>query len=150
WLAEPAVKELLREAPGVEVIWRAFELRPEPVPTLPPGGEYLQRAWESRVYPLAERLGVEVRLPPVPPGSRRGHEAAKWAGEQGRFDEMNEAVFRAFFERGEDIGQVEVLARLAESLGLDGGALRSALEERRFEAAVAADEREAERMGLGG
>lgn len=40
----------------VELVWRAFELRPEPHPALDPRGEYLTRVWESSVYPLAERL----------------------------------------------------------------------------------------------
>jgi hypothetical protein len=35
------VNELVRLDPVVEVVWRAFELRPEPVATLDPKGEYL-------------------------------------------------------------------------------------------------------------
>jgi predicted DsbA family dithiol-disulfide isomerase len=149
-LAEPAVHELTREDPDVEVIWRAFELRPEPVPTLDPGGEYLQRAWQGSVYPLAERLGVTMRLPPVQPRSRRAHEAAHWARSQGHFDEYHEAVFRAFFERGENIGNVDVLVNLAVQLKLDGEALRTALENREYESDVLADEREAETLGVSG
>ena len=57
--------ELVKSEPAVEIIWRAFELRPEPVPTLDPKGEYLQHAWRDSVYPLANRLGVTMRLPPV-------------------------------------------------------------------------------------
>ena len=134
----------------MEIVWRAYELRPEPVPTLDPRGDYLQRVWTNSVYPLAERLGVTMRLPPVQPRSRRAHEAAHWARAAGRFDEMNAAVFRALFERGEDIGDEGVLASLAEGLGLDGEALRRALESRRFEPAVLADEREAEALGVSG
>src|SRR5688572_1700688 len=104
--------------PTVEVIWRAFELRPDPVPTLDPNGEYLHRVWGSSVYPLAERLNIKMQLPPVQPRSRRAHEAAHWARHQGRFNEYNEALFRAFFERGEDIGNTDVLARLASEVGL--------------------------------
>jgi predicted DsbA family dithiol-disulfide isomerase len=100
----------------VKIVWRAFELRPEPVPTLPPGGEYLTRVWHDSVYPLAERLGVTMRLPPVQPRSRRAHEAAKWAASVGRFDEYNGALFRAFFERGEDIGETEVLVSLTHAV----------------------------------
>jgi predicted DsbA family dithiol-disulfide isomerase len=119
-------------------------LRPEPVPTLPPGGEYLTRVWRDSVYPLAERLGVTMRLPPVSPRSRRAHEAAKWAASVGRFDEYNESLFHAFFERGEDIGDMEVLVKLAATSGLDEEALRSALDQRDFEGQVLADEHEAQ------
>jgi len=134
----------------VEIVWKAFELRPEPTPTLDPNGEYLTRVWRSSVYPLAERLGVTMRLPPVQPRSRRAHEAARWARSLGRFDDYNAAVFRAFFERGEDIGRVDVLLSLAADLGLDASGLRAALDRREFEAGVLADEREAEELGLGG
>jgi predicted DsbA family dithiol-disulfide isomerase len=134
----------------VEILWRAFELRPEPVPTLPPGGEYLTRVWRDSVYPLAERLGVKMRLPPVQPRSRLAHQAAKWAGSINRFDDYNESVFRAFFERGEDISDTEVLVRLAATLGLDREGLRRALDQRDFEEVVMADELEAEELGVRG
>lgn len=120
------------------------------MPTLPPGGDYLARVWRDSVYPLAERLGVTMRLPPVQPRSRRAHEAAKWAASLQRFDEYNETVFRAFFERGEDIGDTEVLVSLAGALGLDGEGLRRALDHRDFEGQVLADEHEAQMLGVRG
>jgi predicted DsbA family dithiol-disulfide isomerase len=144
------VRELARLEPDVEIVWRAFELRPDPVPTLEPGGEYLQRAWSQSVYPLAERLGVTMTLPPVQPRSRRAHEAARWARTQGRFDDYHAAIFRAFFERGENIGDIAVLGRLAADLGLDGQSLRTALERREFEPSVLEDERLAAELGLSG
>lgn len=140
----------MRSEPGIEIVWRAFELRPEPVPALDPRGEYLQTAWKNSVYPLAERLGVTMRLPPLQPRSRLAHEAAHWARAEGRFDDYHAAVFRAFFERGEDIGDVEVLTSLATGLGLSGASLRLALETHEFEEGVLADEREAEALGVGG
>lgn len=132
------------------IVWKAFELRPEPVPTLDPGGQYLTRVWQSAVYPLAGRLGVKMRLPPVQPRSRRAHEAAHWARSRGRFGDYNAAVFRAFFERGEDIGRTEVLLQLADDSGLDSAGLRAALDERAFEPGVLADERDAAELGVSG
>ena len=142
--------ELLRAEPDVEVVWRAFELRPSPVPTLDPGGDYLQRAWKHSVYPLAAKLGITMTMPPVQPRTRLAHQAAHWARARGRFDDYHQALFRAFFERGEDIGQVPVLARLAADLGLDAGALREALACGEPEPRVLADEREAEALGVQG
>ena len=138
------------EQGDVTIVWRAFELRPEPVPTLDPGGEYLRTAWRDSVYPLAERLGVLMRLPPVQPRTRLTHQAAHWARAGGRFDEMHAAIFRALFERGEDIGDAGVLAALAAGVGLDGGRLRAALASREFEAGVLEDERDAQELGVGG
>ena len=99
--------QLIESDPHVELIWRAFELRPEPVPMIDPNSEYLRRVWTDSVAPLAERLGVRMNLPPVKPRTRLAHEAAHWARAQGRFDDYHEEIFRAFFERGEDIGEVE-------------------------------------------
>lgn len=144
------MREVKRRIPELVIVWRAFELRPEPVPTLDPQGEYLRRAWAQAVYPLAEKLGMLMRLPPVQPRSRLAHEAAAWARHQGAFDLMNEAIFRAFFERGEDIGQPDVLVALAESVGLKGEALRRALDHHEYRSEVLADEQLAARHGLRG
>lgn len=131
-------------------MWKAFELRPAPVRQRDPSDEYLTRVWRDSVYPLAESLGVTMRLPPIQPRSRRAHEAAKWATAQHRFDDFNAALFRAFFERGEDIGSIDVLVKLGGDLALNESDLRAALESKRFEARVIADEREAAELGLHG
>ncbi len=142
--------EVVKAETDVEIIWRAFELRPEPVPTLDPRGDYLQRAWSSSVYPLAERLGITMKLPPVQPRTRLAHQAAHWARSQERFDDYHAGIFRAFFERGEDIGDLKVLVALAANLGLDGDWLQRALTNREFEASVMEDEREAAVIGVSG
>jgi predicted DsbA family dithiol-disulfide isomerase len=149
-LAEPALRELVKLEPEVEVVWRTFELRPDPVPTLDPKGDYLKNAWQNSVYPLAEGLGVKMVLPPLQPRSRLAHEAAHWAQSQGHFDEYHAEIFRAFFERGEDIGNIEVLISLALELGLDSGSLRTALETHAFLLSVLSDEREAGALGING
>ena len=132
------------------MVWRAFELRPAPVPTLDPRGEYLQRVWSGSVYPLARRLNIPIRLPTVQPRSRLPHEAAHWAREQGKFNEYNDAVFRAFFERGEDIGRAEVLMALASELALDSEALGQALDTHEYLDRVVADEQEAAKLDIRG
>jgi len=149
-LAEPAVEELAKSEPNIEIIRRAFELRPEPVPTLPPDGEYLHRVWNSSVYPMAENLGVVMRLPPVQPRSRLAHEAAHWARTQGKFEAMNAAIFRAFFERGENIGEIDVLVSVASALDLESDNLRRTLESKEFKKSVLEDEQAAGQLGLSG
>jgi predicted DsbA family dithiol-disulfide isomerase len=91
-----------------------------------------------------------MNLPPVKPRTRLAHEAAHWARAQGRFDDCHEEIFRAFFERGEDIGEVEVLVALALRLGLENHSLRQALITHEFTASVLADEREAARLRVSG
>ena len=144
------MREMSASDPDVEIIWRAFELRPDPVPTLDPTGDYLRNAWANGVYPLAAKLGIPINLPPLQPRSRLAHEAAHWARSQGRFDEYHAEVFRSFFERGEDIGDAEVLTPLASNLGMDAGSLRAALADHQFLPSVLQDEREAEMVGVSG
>lgn len=144
------MRELTDRQPDVHVVWRAFELRPDPIPTLDPDGPYLQRIWRRSVHPLAERLGMAMRLPPVQPRSRLAHEAAHWARAQGAFDAYHAAIFRAFFERGEDIGDAAVLRALAGDVGLDPTALSHALEAQTSRPAVLQDERDAEALGIAG
>jgi predicted DsbA family dithiol-disulfide isomerase len=144
------VRELGEKDPDVAIVWRAFELRPDPVRTLDPNGEYLHRVWGSSVYPLAGNLGIAIKLPPVQPRSRRAHEAAQWARRHGKFREYNDALFRAFFQRGEDIGDIEVLVRSASDMGLDDNDLRAALDNGLYLENVLADEREAKKLGLSG
>lgn len=154
YLQLPALKALEQKHVGsgqpIQIVWRAFELRPAPNPTLDPAGEYLRTTWARSVYPMAEERGMKVKLPPVQPYSRAAHEAAAFAANQGCFDAMHEALFRAFFEEGRDIGRNEVLGEIADSIGLDAHQLTSALEEKRFTGAVEEDQRLALQLGVSG
>jgi predicted DsbA family dithiol-disulfide isomerase len=87
-------------------------------------------------------------MPPVKPRTRLTHEAAHWARAQGRFEDYHDEIFRAYFERGEDIGDEEVLIAIAVRLNLDSQSLRSALLNHEYAASVLADEGEAARFGL--
>lgn len=151
YLELPALQRLAREHPGqLEIVWRAFELRPEPKPTLDPDGEYLHTTWNRSVYPMAAERGMVLKLPPVQPRSRSAFEAAAFAATQGRFDAMHEALFRAFFEDGRDIGQHEVLCDIAARVGLDPAQLGEALAEGRHTAAVLDDQKLALSLGVTG
>lgn len=99
---------------------------------------------------MAESMGIPIKLPPVQPRSRLAHEAAHWARTLGKFEAINAEIFRAFFERGENIGEIEVLVSLASKLDLEIDSLRRALESREFEKSIITDEREAEQLGLSG
>ena len=148
-LAEPALEQLRREYPGIEVVRRSFELRPSIVPPFDPNADYLQKVWESSVYPLAERTGVTMRMPSVFPRTRRTHEAAHWARSIGRFDDYHAALLAAYFERGEDIGEIETLVSLARALQMSEADLRAALVSRAFEQNVIDDEELAKEMDVG-
>ena len=151
YLELPALQRLQQQfGDQVKVIWRAFELRPDPKPTLDPDGEYLHTTWNRSVYPLAEQRGMRLKLPPVQPRSRLALEAAAFASAQGRFAAVHEALFRGFFEQGRDIGDIEVLCAIGQEAGLDPKALRQALQEGRHTAEVLEDERLARALGVSG
>jgi len=111
-----------------------FELRPYPTPTLRPEGAYLQTAWQNSVYPLAARLGVEIALPNVSPQpyTRLAFEGLEFAKEHSAGKKYNSGVMRAFFQRSEDIGNPDVLTRVASDAGLDAESFKKALEERTY------------------
>jgi len=142
------VERLKSEMPGLSVVWRAFELRPEPVPTLDPGGEYLVRVWNEVVYPMAKQMGMVIELPTLQPRTRLAHEAAAFAREHGRFPEYNAELFRAFFQRSEDLSQADLLASLADRVGLDGQEMLQALFAHAYERSVLSDEDLAQRLGV--
>jgi predicted DsbA family dithiol-disulfide isomerase len=151
YLEEPVLTRIQEEFAGQLVVrWRAFELRPDPVPTLPPNGDYLVSIWERAVYPMARERGMELKLPPVQPRSRLAAEAAEFARGEGKFEAMHAAIFRAFFEDGRDIGAMETLLELGENCGLDRTGLEKALTNGEFLARVLEDEDLAAELGLSG
>lgn len=62
--------------------------------------------------------------------TRLAHEAAAFAKQYDKLGEMADAIFRAYWQDGRDIGQVEVLCDVGLSVGLDPVELRACLEER--------------------
>lgn len=111
-----------------------FELRPEPAPTLRPEENYLQQTWARSVYPLAEKMGVRIVLPPVSPQpyTHLAWEGFQFAREHGKGGEYNHRVLAAFFQEGQDIGRPENLTSLAGKIGLDSAEFRTALRTRRY------------------
>ncbi len=99
-----------------------------------PEDDYLQSAWKNNVYPQAQRLGVTMKLPSVSPQphTRLAHEGMEFAKEHGKGNEYAHSVFAAFFQRSEDIGNAEVLSRIAGEVGLNAQEFRRALEEGKY------------------
>ena len=151
YLQEP-VFEAVRTQYGddVDIRWHAFELRPEPVPTLDPSGDYLRSTWARSVYPMAAQRGMTLRLPPVQPRSRKAFEAAEFARTVGRFEAMHDALFRAFFQDGQDLASVDVLLEIAGAVGVDDIGLRDALARGVFSATVREDQAAAHALGVSG
>jgi predicted DsbA family dithiol-disulfide isomerase len=110
---------------NVELEWMPFELRPYPTPTLKPEDEYLPRVWKASVYPMAERLGVPIKLPTVSPQpyTRKAFLGLQYAKQQGKGNEYATAVMKAFFQQNQNIGEYEVLKSILEKLGINPAGL---------------------------
>lgn len=132
-LAERVLSDVIGTR-GIRIDWRAFELRPAPVPTLRPEDPYLPAIWRDSVYPCAERLGIPIRLPSISPQPRsdKAFEILAMAQDKGLDHVYSMRVLRAFFQQDRDIGNPEVLIELAADAGLDPGETRQALDSGAF------------------
>jgi predicted DsbA family dithiol-disulfide isomerase len=135
----------------VEVIWRSYELRPKGSPPMPPG--YLARieASQPRLTKIAhEQYGLELNRGPLGIHSRAALIGAKYADAQGKGEEYHDAIFRAYWQRANNISEVEVLAEIAQRIGLDREAFLAALRDEDYESQVEADIDQAYSYGLNG
>jgi predicted DsbA family dithiol-disulfide isomerase len=147
--------EQLREEFPLDVEWRPFELRPDapregiPMERVVGRGRYTEQ-YLTYLDDAAARAGIRMKPRAILPNSRAALEAAEFAREAGHFEPLHRALFRAYFEDGEDIGDEEVLVRLAGECGLEAKALAEALRERRYEKLVDDKVRWAYEQNLGG
>jgi predicted DsbA family dithiol-disulfide isomerase len=149
----------LRPEIEAEITWRPFQLNPD----LPPEGierqAYLAAKFGGnvhveRIYANVTEAGATVDIPFAfgrirrTPNTRDAHRLLRYAAAEGVADAMVEALFRAYFIDGRDIGERAVLAAIAGEVGLDaqeaGAFLASAAELEQ----VLAEERSARRLGI--
>ena len=149
------------DADGFTWRYAAFELDPN----VPPEGidrdTYMAgrydpaavKAMGERLARIARREGLQMADPAaltVRPNTFAAHRlmaAALVAG--GRVQQaLGDALFAAYWGRGEDIGDHGVLAAAAEAARMDGIAAAQVLAGDAFAADVRAEEREAARLGI--
>ncbi|MEP6558568.1 MAG: DsbA family protein [Burkholderiales bacterium] len=136
---------------SIELRWRGLELRPEPMTQLDPTGPDYLRQWNEQLLPIAAERGITPHLPTVLPRSRQAMEAVAFARDEGAFDAMHQALYRAFFVDGCDLGSIDELVRIGRrDAGLDGNKLRAALDSGEYVARVQADRLEAAFFGVAG
>lgn len=153
----------LRLRPGLrpELHWRPFLLNPD----LPPEGMerrlYLERRFGSayrvqRIYGAAALAGVQEDIAfdfeaiHRTPSSINSHRLIQWATASGRQAEVVDAVFSGYFIRGLNIGDIGVLAELAESCGLSGDEAARYLSSPTGVAAIEAENLRVHRLGVSG
>lgn len=113
-----------------EVHWHAFQLNPD----LPPGGvdrrQYLETKFgpgaveriHARLDEAGKSAGIDFQFDSIQrsPNTRDAHRLLWLAGTQGRQNDLKEALMRAYFIEGRDVGDRKVLADVAAANGVTG------------------------------
>lgn len=132
----------------VEIIWRSFQLNPD-METDPDTNinNYLAEAkgWSldqarqmnQRVTDMAAAEGLEYNMDQaVVANSYDAHRLVQFAKDRGKADEMEEALFKAYFTDGKNIADLQTLITLAEDVGIDPTEAKSILESEKYANAV--------------
>jgi predicted DsbA family dithiol-disulfide isomerase len=121
------------------VEWHPFQLNPD----MPAEGmdrrTYLERKFggpegADRVYGQiaehAKSIGVEADFDAITrtPNTLNAHRLIHWAGIEDRQEEIVNALFAANFREGRDIGDMDVLADIADANGMDASVVRRLLQ----------------------
>ncbi len=154
--------EAFPHADEVEVTWRSFQLDPA-APSEPRGdthgllaakyGITVEQAREmsGRVGAMAESTGLDMDFEGVVHvNTFDAHRLLHLARSLDREDEMVEALFAAYFTRGENLADREVLAEIAARAGLDSATASEMLAGERFKPEVGDELGEAHELGLTG
>jgi predicted DsbA family dithiol-disulfide isomerase len=148
--------ERLRKEHGVQVEWVHFPLHPD----TPAEGRSLEELFAGRGYDIPKmqaQMRARMAAEGLPYGertmtynSRLAQELGKWADEQPGGEAIHDALFRAYFVDGKNIGDSEVLVQIAGSVGLNGDKAREVMTKRTYRAAVDADWQKARACGVTG
>ncbi len=118
-----------------EIEWHPFQLNPD----MPEAGmgrrEYLETKFGGKdgalrayapVVDAAEKAGLNIDFAAIErtPNTMNAHRLIHWAGIEGRQAPVVTALFRAYFNEGRDIGDIDVLCDIADSAGLDAAMIR--------------------------
>ncbi len=125
---DEAIKKTGLEA---EIKIQPMELTEEPKERVDTYHDEVRKAKYKVLEAPAKALGIDMKFPPavVPrPYTRLAWEGWFYAKKKGLGHEYSDLMYRAYFVDEKDIGDIDVLVSLAESLGLDGADYKKALE----------------------
>lgn len=146
---------------ALDIVWRPFQLNPN----MALGGmdrqEYLSTKFggaerAGQFYDLIDRTGrgdgldMQFERIKVTPNSLNSHRLIRFGRAAGRQDEVVEALFRAYFIEGRDIGETDVLVEVAAACGLDGDSTRNYLATDQDVSQTKSEDLRARRMGIDG
>lgn len=161
YIGKRRLEAALADGPGRPALeWLPFELNPD----MPEEG--MERAvyraekfgaaraaeLDRNLAELAAAEGIPLALERIvrTPNTRKAHQLVAFASRQGCADAVVDALFRAYFVDGRDVGAPDVLAEIAQACGLDPAAARAALNDPELRHIVAGLEVRAARLGIAG
>lgn len=108
------------------------------------------KAFHERMKALMDAEGLPYTLRSHTYNSRLAQELGRWADTQDAGDALHDALYRAYFVDGLNIGDVDVLLGIAKAVGLFVEEARKVLVTRSFKDAVDADWRKSRQCGVTG
>jgi predicted DsbA family dithiol-disulfide isomerase len=143
WLGKKRIEAAIAEVPDLDVrlYFRPFELDPNvPFEGLDYKSYMAERfgtdVGKERANTMRKLLvdygaaeGIPFRFEAITrrPNSFNAHRLVRWAQGQGKGAAAKEALFRAYFSEGRDIGEARELVSVAEAIGLDPSIVRDLL-----------------------
>ena len=159
WIGKRRLEQALASYDGeVTVRYRPFQLDPTPVTEPKPlkealaakfgGRERAEGMW-AHVAQIASGVGLDMRFDrAVHANTFEAHRLIRFATERGRAADLVEALYRAHFTDGVDLGSKDALAKVAAAVGLDETEAREYLESNLGRREVAADLTAAHQIGV--
>jgi predicted DsbA family dithiol-disulfide isomerase len=159
YIGKVQLERALAERPDHPFVveWHPFQLNPD----MPREGvdrqAYLKSKFGDRAEEIYgqiaqhfETIGVEANLDAIPrtPNTLDAHRMIHWAGIEGKQNAMVDALFRANFVEGRDIGNREVLADIADGIGMDASVVLRLLESDADEQAIRDRDAHSREMGV--
>lgn len=146
--------EKLKQRYDIQVKLVFFPLHPD----TPAEGLAMSARWDEATLKARQaRMKGLMDIEGLPYGqrthtynSRLAQELGKWADTQPGGDALHDAIYRAYFVEGRNIGDAEVLIGLAKLVGLSADEARQVLATRSFSAAVDEDWTRSTRIGVTG
>jgi predicted DsbA family dithiol-disulfide isomerase len=140
--------------------WHPFRMAPEKLNAAPRNfHDYLAERLPAGIsVPLAEKsltdagreLGLEFHFEKlgVLPSTSEAHRLVELASKEDRHANLAAAIFRAYFERGADIGSSEVLADIASNAGVSDATLKKFRDTRAGDKALVGSEERLRGFGV--
>jgi predicted DsbA family dithiol-disulfide isomerase len=146
------LKKLQQEL-DFDVEWKAFEIHPETpkegMKTANYFPNYDMKKMKNHIENFGEDVGIKLNGD-ILANSKLSLAANEFAKEKGKFNEFQEAIFKANFEDGENIGDINVLLAIAQGIGLNKEELSQYLRNQENLNAIDESSAQAKKLGITG